>query len=455
MLHIAAPLALAELGWMIMGIVDTVMVGHLSNSAQAIAAVSLGSILFYTVAVWGISIFLGLDSVVSHDFGAGRIGDCHRWLLNALYIAIPFTPVLMFLVWLWNPILRTMGADPEVSRLAIPYMNTLNWSVPGLVLYAVFRRYLQSMNHARIVMFALLSANLVNLVANWIFVYGNLGAPALGVRGSGLATTASRLYMAAVLIGFAIYYDRRQQTGLFGISFRASWPQIVRLLRLGIPASAQVCIEIGVFALTAALIARLDATSLAGHQIALNAASATYMVPLGIGSAAAVRVGQALGRKDPHAASRAGWTAIALGVSFMTFAAILFLTLPRFIAMMYTHDTAVIRMAVTLFAIAAVFQIFDGTQVVVTGALRGAGNTHTPMLVHLFGYWAVGLPIGYWFCFNRHWGAPGMWIGLCIALILIGAAQLTMWRRTIHKILSSPAVVTVPMLEPEEHEWKI
>ena len=183
------------------------------------------------------------------------------------------------------------------------------------------------------------------------------------------------------------------------------------------------------FTIATAFIAKLGPFPLAGHQIALNAASFTYMVPLGISSAAAVRVGHAIGRRDPVAARHAGWTAIAVGAGFMAFAAILFITIPTWIARIFSPDPRVIRIGVTLLLVAAAFELFDGIQTVATGALRGLGDTHTPMITNLISYWVIGLPVGYALCFRFGWGAVGMWIGLCLGLILIGSILLFMWNR--------------------------
>jgi len=205
--------------------------------------------------------------------------------------------------------------------------------------------------------------------------------------------------------------DHRNKTGLRNAQRLPNFPRVWRLVYLGLPAATQFGLEVGVFAVATALIARLGPVALASHQIALNTASLTYMVPLGMSAAAAVRVAQALGRKDPHGASRAGWTAMLLGTTFMAVMAILFLTIPRLIVRIYTPDPAVIRAAGALLFVAAFFQLFDGMQTVATGALRGAGDTRTPMLCHLFFYWCVGLPVGAYLCFRMGWGAAGLWAG--------------------------------------------
>ena len=428
---LAWPLVLAEVGWMAMGIIDTVMVGRLPDSAAAIGAVSLGSILFSTCSIFGGCLLLGVDTVVSQAYGARRIADCHRALWNALYLCAGLTPALMLVTAGMAAGMPRFGVNPRVLPQAGAYLHILNWGMLPLMLYFAIRRYLQSIGVVKPVMFTLISANAINLFGNWVLIYGHLGFRAMGTDGSAWATGAARVYMVSVLTACAIYYDRARGTGLFHVSMAPDWPLLARLLKLGFPVATQVVLEIGVFASATALIARLDAASLAGHQIALNLASLTFMVPLGISSAAAVRVGHLIGARDPAAAGRAGWSALACGVAFMSLAAVAFLTIPGRIARLYTADPAVIRMSVTLLAIAAVFQMFDGCQVVVAGALRGTGDTRTPMWCNLLFYWFVGLPLGIWLCFRAGWGAAGLWTGLCCGLILIGSVLLAVWRRTV------------------------
>jgi len=443
LIRLAWPIALAELGWMAMQMVDTMMVGRLPDSAVAIGAVSLGSILFYTVGIFGSGLLLGLDTVVSQSFGAGEVRDCHRSLVASTYLTLLLTPVLMGLVLLWVPVLQRFGIAPEVLEQAVPYLNAVNWSMFPLLLYFGLRRYLQGMNLVKPVAFALVSANLVNVFANWVLIYGKLGVPAMGTEGAGWATFISRAYMAALLLGCALYYDRKFKTGLPDISWKPDWERMRRLMALGLPAATQLALEVAVFALVTALMGRLDAVSLASHQIALNTVAFTYMVPLGIGSAAAVRVGQALGRRDPAGAALSGWTAIALGAGFMMAAAVVLWLEPRWIVRIYTADADVLRVGVMLLFIGAFFQLFDGIQAVATGALRGAGDTHTAMLTHIACYWLLGLPLGYWLCFGRGWGASGLWVGLCAALITIGVVLLAAWRRKVRRFawlqIDSPA----------------
>jgi MATE family, multidrug efflux pump len=441
-LRLAIPLVLAELGWMSMAVVDTMMVGRLTNSAVAIAAVSLGGILVHVLAFFGGGLLFGLDTLVSQAFGAGLREDCHRSLVHGIYISLALTPMLMAPVWFLDPLLRSVGISSDVVQVAVPYAKALAWGTLPLLLYFAVRRCMQGMNMVRPIAFALITANLINAFGNWILIYGKLGAPAMGPVGSGWSTAWARIYLASVLVGYLLWYDRKHRTRLLRTPIQPELARIRRLLVLGFPAAMQISLEVGVFALVTALIGRLGAVSLASHQIAMNTVSLTYMVPLGISSAAAVRVGQAIGRKDSGGASAAGGSAIFFGAGFMTLAGIGLLVFPRWIARIYTPDETVIRTTVLLLAAGAAFQLFDGIQTVATGALRGAGDTRTPMICHFTAYWIIGLPLGAWLCFQRGWGALGLWVGLSLALILIGIVLLFAWMRAVRKL-----TVALPLVE--------
>jgi multidrug resistance protein, MATE family len=438
-LQLAIPLVLAELGWMSMAIVDTMMVGRLPNSAVAMGAVSLGSAIFMVLALFGEGLLLGLDTLVAQSFGAGKREDCHRSLVNGVYLSIALTPILSAPIWFMPHLLRAMQVDPVLMRETIPYTNALTYGLLPLLLYFAVRRCLQAMNMVRPVAFALVTANIINALGNWILIYGKWGAPAMGTVGSGWSTAIARVYMAAVLIGYLFWYDHKHRTELLKTPVDIDLKRIKQLIALGIPAAMQFTLESGVFATVTTLIAKLGPVPLATHQIALNTVAFTYMVPLGIASAAAVRVGQALGRRDPHGAGVAGGTAISIGAAFMSVASVVLLVVPRWIARIYTVDEVIIRSASTLLAAGAAFQLFDGIQSVATGALRGAGDTRTPMLCHFTAYWIIGLPLGAWLCFRRGWGALGLWVGLSLALILIGIVLLVVWRSKVRQLMLGAA----------------
>jgi MATE family multidrug resistance protein len=428
MLRLALPLILAELAWMSMGIVDTMMVGHLPNSAEAIGGASLAGIIFSVAGIFGIGLLMGMDTLVSQSFGAGNTEDCNKSLWNMLYLTLPLAPILMGLVELSLYYLHRFGINPGVESVAEPYMQVLVWSMLPLLLYSGCRRYLQGVDDVKPVPFVLISANVINFGGNWMLIYGKLGFPAMGIDGSALSTVLARVYMAGAMIYFVMRHDRRTGGTLWRVSKRPEFQRMWQLLRIGFPAAGQIAFEIGVFSFATAIVAKLDARSLAAHQIALSAASFSYMVPLGFSSAAAVRVGQALGRGDLAGARDAGWSAVRLSLVFMGSAAVLFLVAPGMIARFFTPDPEVIAASTGLLAIAAAFQLFDGAQVVATGALRGMGDSHTAAIVNLVAYWFIGIPLGWVLCFRYGWGARGVWAGLCIGLVLIGTALLWTWQ---------------------------
>lgn len=426
MIRLALPLVFAEIGWMAMGVEDTMFVGRVS--AQAMGAVGLGTMLFYGISIFASGLLLGLDTVVSQSFGAGNRDDCRHSLISGFWLSLFLIPLVMGAIWLLTPLLVTLHIDPSVMSAMTPYLRVLNWSAPTLILFFGFRRYLQSINIVRPIMITLLTANLVNIFCNWVFVFGNLGAPALGAEGSAWATFISRIYMAAAL-GAVIW---KNEPGLPHVSWKPDFARVKELLRLGAPAAGQIGLETGVFAVVTVLIGKLGATSLAGHQIAMQTISMTYMMPLGISSAAAVRVGHAIGRGDHEGMARAGWTALGLGAAAMSCAAMALLIFPYWIARIFTPEAHVIAAGVVLLRIAAFFQLFDGLQVVATGALRGAGDTRTPMFCHFTGYWVIGLPLGSLLCFRFGMGAAGLWIGLSVGLVVIGVVLVEVWRRKAH-----------------------
>ena len=440
MLRLAAPLAMAELGWMAMGFVDALMAGRLG--AAAIGAGSLGNMLFYPIVICGTGMLLGMDTLVAQAFGATDDAACRRTLVQGLWIAVALAPVVVVLLALTIPLVRALGTNPRVMELLGPYLHALLWGVPPLLCFAAFRRYLQAMNIVKPITFAVISANLLNFAGNWLFMYGNWGAPRLGLTGSGYSTSISRVYIALVLLIAVLRHEQLQSeprpsgsdrpiANAAQFSYRPHFPLIRRLLALGFPSAMQIFVEGAVFGVVTVMAARFDEISLAAHSIAVNVISTTFMVPLGISSAAAVRVGQAVGRKSARDAAVSGWTALLLGAGFMGAAGLALAIVPRWIARLYTPEAAVIGASAALLRIAALFQIFDGLQVVATGALRGLGDTRTPALAHFTGYWLIGMPVAYFLCFPYGWGVTGIWAGLTSALILIGLILLLAWRREI------------------------
>ena len=427
MLNLAVPVVVAEMSWVTMGTVDILMVRALGPSA--IGAVGVGSMLFMALAVFGIGVLLGLDTVIAQSFGAGQRDECHRWFVHGVVMSVMLTIPLTLVAWVAIARLDLWGFDLTVLNLTEPYLRIVTWSVLPLLLYTAFRRYLQAMGVVKPTMVILLTANLVNVLANWMLIHGNLGAPALGVDGAGWATFISRSYLALGLLSVVVWRDARTDYGLRRVSWVIERSRLRQLLWLGLPAAMQVTLEVGVFSAASALAGRLAPVALAAHQITLNMASFTFMVPLGLASAAAVRVGHAVGRQDTYGANQAGWTAVMLGVFCMAFASAIFLLIPSRLMGLFTVDLTVVDLGVTLLFVAAIFQIFDGLQGVLTGALRGLGDTRTPMFLNLAGHWAFGLPLGYTICFVLGYGVVGLWIGLSAGLIVVSLLLLMVWSR--------------------------
>jgi len=420
MVRLALPVVVIQVGMMAMGVVDTLMVGRLG--APALAAVALGNLYFFLIAVFGMGTLMVLDPVVAQAVGAedreGAARGVQRGVLLAGLLALPAAVLLL----LAGPFMRAAGQPPDVVPLAAAYAERLAPGVFPFFLFVVLRQTLQSMGVTAPIVRAIVLANLANAVLNWMLIFGHLGAPALGVPGSAWATTLSRWLLVAILFVQA----RRRLTPLVRPMRREIWQAapLGRMLRLGLPIGAQMFLEFGAFALVALMMGWLGTRSMAGHQIAINLASLTFMVPLGVGDAASVLVGQGVGRGDARATRGAAASALLCGVGFMVGTAVLFLAAPGSLARLYTPDLDVVLVAASLIPLAGIFQVFDGTQAVAAGILRGLGQTRVAMLVNLLGYWCVGLPVSYLCGIRLGQGPAGLWWGLVIGLAVVATTLL-------------------------------
>ena len=435
MLSLAMPVVVAEVGWVAMQIVDISMVGRLGP--EAIGAVGVGSALFLALAVVGIGMLLGLDPLVAQAFGGREVGECETWLRHGLALAAGLTVPLTVVAWMAATVISVWGFEPRVLDLTQGYLRVVTWSLLPLLLFTVFRRYVQALGIVRPIMVTLVSANIINAAANWLLVFGNWGFPELGVEGAAWATCVSRTYMCGFLaltvrrVTARLPHDHSAEP-LATRGLEAA--RIRRLMQLGWPAAVQMTLEVGVFAVATALAGRLEAHLLAAHQIVLNTVSLTFMATYGLSAAGAVRVGHAVGRRDLTGARYSGWVALGIGAAFMGVAAFAFLMVPQPILRIFTSDARVIETGVLLLSVAAVFQLFDGLQAVATGVLRGLGDTWTPMLCNLAGHWCVGLPVGYALCFWLGWGVVGLWLGLSLGLILVGVLLVPVWHYRIETV---------------------
>ena len=427
MVALAVPVVLSELGWTAQGIVDTIMVGKLGPAA--IGAVALGNAVYFTPVLFCFGLLLGLDTLVSQAYGRKDHDECHRWLAQGVYLACILTVPLMLLLFPASLGFAPFGITPEVALPAASYLRILTWGTLPLVFYGATRRYLQAVGQVRVVTVTIVAGNLLNWFANWVLIYGKLGFPALGVNGSALSTVISRIFIALALLASAWSYERGRGHPLFRHWAGPSLARLRQLIHLGLPAGGQVLLEVGAWNLVTLFAGRLTPVELAAHSIVFNYGSLSYMVPLGIASAAAVSVGHAVGASDGARARRAGWLALGMGTAFMLSAAVVYLWIPGSLVALYTRDPEVMALGARLLVIVAAFQIFDGIQTVSTGALRGLGETRVPMLANLVGYWVLGLPLGLTLCFVFRWGVYGLWIGLLVALIVVATALIVRWRR--------------------------
>jgi len=432
MLRLAIPVAMSQLGQMFMAIVDTYMVGKLGP--QQIGAVGIANAYFFAVAISGIGVLLGLDYLVSHAHGRGVQKECNYWLVQGVSLALIMSIPTFLLLYFAADTFHFFGITAEVADLAKPFLQTLIFSLPAFFIFVAFRQYLQALNHVGFVTILLISANALNYFLNWVFIFGNLGVKPMGVLGSAVATNFSRIVLVLLIVAYTFVCDEQQGWGLKNARW---WPEakgLRSLLKLGTPASIQMLFEVGVFSATTTLAGKLGALPLAAHQIVLNVASLTFMVPFGISSAAAVRVGQEIGAGRPARARNAGWTAIFMGASFMACSAFVLWAFGHGILALFTKDENVIALGMQLLFLAAVFQIADGIQVVGTGSLRGVSDTKRSMFANLIGYWFLGLPLGMALCFGRGRGIQGLWYGLTLGLIVVATLILVSWSHVTNQL---------------------
>jgi MATE family multidrug resistance protein len=436
LISLAAPIAFSHMANMLMQIVDTFFVGRLGP--EAIGGVSLGSGLFAIVMMVAVGLLLGLDYSVSIAFGGKKYDECHNLLIQGFYLslilALPLIGVLEFSAHHFE----YFGIAPNLAHLAGDYLKALAFSLLPFLLFTACRQYLQATGTAGPILAIFIAANLINALGNWTFIFGHLGFRAMGVAGAGLATNISRWLMLLALVLYTLHRNKKMNFSMRRVGLRLHSKIIRELVGLGIPASGQLLLEVGVFVTCTFMIGRLGAIPLAAHQIVLQIASLTFMVPLGISAASAVVVGQSLGASHPERAVRLGNYAIILSGCIMAIFGTTLFIFGRPIIGAFTQDASVVVIARQLLLVAAFFQIFDGIQVTATGSLRGAGTTRASLLANLFGHWAIGLPIGLTLCFLLHWNAVGMWVGLITGLATVAVALLFVWKNKTRELLASP-----------------
>jgi MATE family multidrug resistance protein len=420
MARIAAPIVVVNLGIMLQGTIDTVMLGRVSS--EALAAGAVGSLYFFSVVIFGIGLLMSLDPVISQALGADDHEGMARGVQRGVILAVASALVVAAALWPAERVLTLLGQPPEIIPDAAAYVR---WSIAGLIpfqLFNAFRQTLQAMHRVMPMAIAVVIANALNVVLNWVLIYGNLGAPAMGVVGAAHATWITRWVMVALIVWFA-WRDLGPALRPWRREAFAFQP-LARMVAIGAPVGLQLSAEGIAFGFTGIMMGWLGTVTLAGHQVTLSIVSLTFMVPMGVAGAGAVMVGRAVGAGDMDAARRDAVAALACGIGFMMITATLFITVPGLFARLYTPDVATIAMALALLPVAGVFQVFDGMQVVAAALLRGVGDTRVPMILHLLSFWAVGIPLGAVLCFTMGMGATGLWWGLTAGLASAGVLQL-------------------------------
>jgi MATE family multidrug resistance protein len=416
--RLALPLIIGQLASVLMTFVDTVMSGRLS--AEALASVAAGAAMWHTIMLAGMGVLMAVSAFVAQFDGAGERGRIGPLVRQALWIALGLTLVTVALYLFAQPLLVNLEIDPSLHETILGYLRALLWGAPAMYAFLALRFLCEGMGLSRPVMYFGFVGLAVNVVANYGLIYGRWGLPALGAVGCGFATSA---VWTVQLVGLILYIRRHELLAPLRVFERfdpPDWSKIRALLAVGAPIGFSFFVEVSMFAGVALLMGSIGAVAVAGHQVAINVASMTFMVPLGISLATTVRVGNAFGRGDPEGMRRAGWVGVQLALAAQVVSATVLLTLPRQIAAIYTRDEGVVVMAAQLLMLAAVFQLSDGLQVSAAGALRGLKDTRGPMVVTVVAYWLIGLPFGYWLCFHQDLGPRGLWIGIIGGLTVAG-----------------------------------
>jgi len=408
---------------MMMGVVDSLMVGQVG--AVPLAAASIGHSLFILFLIFGIGVSMAISPLVAMAVGAGNPERCGKIFRQGLIVNSTLGIILSIGTYFASDILFYLEQPAEVAQQAVTYMRILAYSIIPVMVFQSYRQFIEGTSVMKPAMVVTLLANIVNAFINWVLIFGNLGAPALGLAGAGWATFSTRTLMA---LSLALYVTWSTQFKPYnpGLRFKSIDFTIVnKILKLGIPGGLQYFFEVGAFAGSAIIIGWLGTAELAAHQIAINLAAISFMFALGISSAASILVGNAVGRNDIRATRSAGFSAIVLACLVMGTFGIVFITLRYFLPSLYIDDTGVIEVAASLLVIAALFQLSDGTQAVGIGVLRGIADTKIPMIITFIAYWIIGLPGGYLLGFTFNLGVEGVWVALLCALTF-SAAMLTL-----------------------------
>ncbi len=412
--QLAYPVIIGQLGLIMMGVVDSLMVGELG--AVPLAAASLANSLFFLTIIIGIGVSNVVTPLVAISVGAKKWEQCGIYFRQSLLVNFSVGTFLMIVIYFVADIIKYFHQPPEVIVYASSYMKILSYSVLPLMLFQTYKQFIEGLSSTKPAMVVTLLANIVNIFGNWVFIFGKLGMPELGLDGAGLSTLFCRIFMG---IAMMYYVMKSVKFKDYNVNFHfknINLPIIKKILKLGLPSGFQYFFEIGAFSFAIIMIGWLGAKQLAAHQIAINLASISYMAVLGVSSAGGIRVGNAVGRQNTSEIRRAGFVALFSGSFIMIASGIIFITMRNILPELYINDNEVIKIASSLLIIAALFQLSDGTQAVGLGILRGLTDVKIPTFITFISYWLIGLPIGYLLGFNFGYGVQGIWIGLLLGL---------------------------------------
>ncbi len=442
LLRTAGPIVVSQLGMVGMNTVDTLMVGPLGATALAATAFS-GAVHNTTIQIC-FGIVMGMSPLVSQAFGAGDRVRCRQVLVQGLWLALALSLPLFWVSVEGETIAHALGQDGDVATLAGGYLFALAFGVLPMLLFTAFRQYLEGMGLTRAPMGITLFGLGLNVIANWVFIYGIEGwIPAMGVVGAGWATTIVRWGMLLATLGYLAWHPRLRP--FHGVRWRPDRRLLDRIARIGTPIGAQLGLEVGLFAFAAVMMGWFGAVELAAHQITINIAATTFMVSLGVSIAGSIRVGQHIGAGNRRGVRRAVAGTYILALGFMGVCALVFLSVPEALIGLYTDDPELLALGTALLAFAAAFQLFDGAQVGGIFLLRGAADTKIPTILAALGYWGIGVPTAYALGFHSPLGPAGIWAGLATALAVVALlmgyrVRRMLWQGEVRRVeLGEPA----------------
>ncbi len=436
--RLAYPVMIGQLGHMMMGVVDSIMVGRLGPTPLAAAA--LANSLFFLILVIGLGITYAITPLVAMAVGRQRPGECGTVLRQGLLVCLVTAGVLALVILGISRLLPWLNQPAGVTAAVPPYLRILGLSIVPVMVFQVYRQFSEGVSQMIPPMIITIAANVVNAFFNWILIFGHFGLPAMGLVGSGWSTLISRCCMAVALVVFVLK-ARRYRVYHPDFHYRTvDWSIIRRLLKLGLGSGFQNFFEVGAFAGAAVMIGWLGTDALAAHQIALNLAALTFMCAVGVSAASSIRVGNAMGMKDRQAVRRAGFAALVSAGGMMMIFGVLFVLLRHVLPTLYIDNPRVIEIAASLLIVAALFQMSDGIQVAGLGILRGMEDAKIPTLITFAAYWVIGLPGGYLLGFRLGWGVQGVWVGLMLSLT--ASAIMLSWRfaRNVRSLPAGSAV---------------